>query len=292
LGYNYGQVVLTKHWMLGWAILFACVACGFTVKQTTVNDTRVWIILPEAGESVHVQMAPRPQLVARFFDPVVINAGYFDPINGLTTSFIQVPGQPLASPQDNARLMQNEDLTPYLPAILNRAEFRRYACPDGVRYDIVPRHDTPAPCTVTERLGAGPMLLPENTQESEAFWGPKRDPIGVKQKNARSAVGLTADGQPFLLMAEQLHPKTGGLTLAELADALRQAGAVKALNLDGGSSSSLKLPDGVVYGKLNADGQPVKRAVLSVLSIRSQSTAKPVQTTGPHHTQPCRRNGT
>ena len=64
---------------------------------------------------------------------------FFDPQNGLTTSSVLLDGAIVADPQQNPRLMENPDLQAYLPAILDRSEFRIYACGDEVLYDIVKR---------------------------------------------------------------------------------------------------------------------------------------------------------
>jgi exopolysaccharide biosynthesis protein len=68
-------------------------------------------------------------------------------------------------------------------------------------------------------------------------------------------------------MVEQDN-SSGGVSLPELAETLKTLGAVEAINLDGGSSSSFWHKEtGAVYGKKQQDGNPVKRPVLSVLSV-------------------------
>jgi exopolysaccharide biosynthesis protein len=48
---------------------------------------------------------------------------------------------------------------------------------------------------------------------------------------------------------------------------LKEQGAVKAMSLDGGSSSGLVYQGQVHYGKFNKDGSPVIRPVKSVLML-------------------------
>lgn len=206
----------------------------------------------------------------------VINGGFFDPANGQTTSFVTVNGALVANPRDNDRLMDNPDLTVYMEQILNRSEFRRYQCDDDIHYDIT-FHNAPllADCRLHSALGAGPQLLPD-TAHAEAFTDFVddrliRDAIGTQQRTARSAVGLRSDGTLVWVMVSQTEPDSG-MTLAELAELMTALNAQKALNLDGGTSSSLTwlASDGLpasYYGRLDHMGQPIKRPVKSVLLL-------------------------
>jgi hypothetical protein len=203
-----------------------------------------------------------------------INAGFFDPNNGLTTSYVVIDGTLVADPRDNERLINNPDLAQYMDQILNRSEFRRYNCEDGPRYDIT-FHGTPSPegCTLVDAVGAGPQLLPEHTSETEGFVdttvSPVRDAIGSRSANARSAIGIKADGSIVLAMvAQKPDVSPAGMTLAELADALADQGVTQALNLDGGSSSTLLFEGTVHYGRLTTGGEPIQRPVKSILWVK------------------------
>ena len=212
----------------------------------------------------------------------VINGGFFDPQNGKTTSYLTVNGKTVGDPANNKRLVQNPDLQQYLPQILNRSEFRVYHCEssgvssDSQQYDIT-FHDAalPASCEVESAVGAGPQLLPEDTSAIEGFTDYKgkeliRDAIGSMQPNARSAVGIHANGGVYLFMVEK-NANSSGMTLAELAEFARSIGIVKLLNLDGGSSSSLYIHDDIrgdqtYSGLSDADGNPIHRPVKSVIT--------------------------
>ena len=88
-------------------------------------------------------------------------------------------------------------------------------------------------------MGAGPLLIQNrqivlnavSEQFSDAF---------IRQAASRSAIGVLADGR---LMLVAVHNRVGGRgpTLSETAQLMQQLGAVDALNLDGGSSTSLYL---------------------------------------------------
>ncbi len=88
-------------------------------------------------------------------------------------------------------------------------------------------------------LGAGPVLL-QNRQivldtKAEQF----RPPFD-RQLAPRSAIGQTADGTTLVVA---VHNRVGGAgpSLREMAHLMQQLGAVEALNLDGGSSTTLYL---------------------------------------------------
>jgi hypothetical protein len=212
-----------------------------------------------------------------------INGGYFDPVNQKTTSYIvqRLPfgyttrSQIVADPRFNERLIDNPDLKQYLSKILNRTEFRRYSCGEETKYDIQ-LHSAPTPqsCTLIESLGGGPGLLPQDTSVKEGFTayqkGEKiRDAIGNDSLNARSAVGITQEGDVILAMVAQRSeiPLQSGISIPELGSAMADLGAIKAMNLDGGSSASLYYDGQAIYGRVDKEGKEIIRPIKSVLSV-------------------------
>ncbi|MGM9525442.1 MAG: phosphodiester glycosidase family protein [Peptococcaceae bacterium] len=89
---------------------------------------------------------------------------------------------------------------------------------------------------VRTAIGAGPLLLKDGNNvvnpEKEGF----TDSAGFTMTVARSAVGVTKDGDILLV---------GGVkcTLNQLASVMSQLGAVQAICMDSGSSSGLYVPD-------------------------------------------------
>ena len=207
----------------------------------------------------------------------IINGGFFDPSNQKTTSVVVIQGKLVADPKQNERLVNNPDLKPYLGKILNRTEFRRYLCGQTFRYDIT-RHSEPTPtgCQLIDALGGGPTILPELTLEQEGFLDKvnRRDALGSNQPNARTAVGITHHGSIVLVMVAQKSNAGGGMSLPELANFMKTLGVEKAMNLDGGSSSSLYYKGKSFYGKVDEDGHPVKRSVKSVLLVQELDSNK------------------
>jgi starvation-inducible outer membrane lipoprotein len=203
----------------------------------------------------------------------IINAGFFDPVNQKSTSYITRDEKLVANPKQNERLINNPNLKYYLNQIFNRSEFRRYQCQKEIKYDITLHNQAiSSGCKLIDALGAGPQLLPELTLEKEAFVDKSkgRDVLGSQGANARTALGIKDDGTIVLVMVSQkpnMVTSTSGMSLFELADFLKNLGVEKALNLDGGSSSSLHYQGQSFYGKIDTDGKAVRRPVKSFLIL-------------------------
>ncbi len=277
----------------------------YRLPEATVHVVKV----PAASEltvAVADDLTPLAELAQRENAAYAINGGFFDPQNGKTTSHLTVQGQSAGDPADNERLTGNPDLTSFLPQIFNRSEFRAYRCDSSetLTYDIT-LHDLPLPanCEIESAVGAGPTLLPTDGSFAEAFTDYEngdpiqgaliRDALGSMQRNARSAIGLDAEGSIFLIMAEKRADSAGdsaeelqrgavaesqGMTLADLTEFARSLHITKLLNLDGGSSSSLyigaqdagnKDVPQTYSGRLDPEGNPIERPVKSVIVIKS-----------------------
>ncbi len=88
-------------------------------------------------------------------------------------------------------------------------------------------------------LGAGPLLL-QNRQIVLDAKAEKFSDDFIREKAIRSCIGTTASGT-LIIAAVDNRAGGGGPTLSELAQIIQKMGAVDAVNLDGGSSTSLYL---------------------------------------------------
>jgi hypothetical protein len=99
-------------------------------------------------------------------------------------------------------------------------------------------------------LGAGPLLM----QNSQIVLDPKIEGFSTAfatEAAPRSAIAQTNTGQILLVTAhEKLNGE--GITLTEMAQILQQLGAINALNLDGGSSTTLYLGGQVIDRPANS----------------------------------------
>lgn len=227
-----------------------------------------FLVTPALSQKV----ATVEEFAQKYRGVAILNAGFFDPANQKSTSYIVIEGKLVANPKENERLVNNPNLKPYLSQIFNRTEFRRYLCGQTIRYSIAVHSESPpAGCQLVDAIGAGPRLLPELTLVKEGFVdnANKRDALGSNQLNARTAVGITRDGSVVLVMvAQKPSVSANGVSLPALADLMKTLGADKAMNLDGGSSSSFYYNGKTFYGKVDLEGNPIKRPVKSVLLVQ------------------------
>lgn len=172
---------------------------------------------------------------------LVINAGYFDPKNHGTSSYVMIDKKIVLDPTTNASLMNNTALAPHLETILNRTEFRVLNCHGKTRYDIAAHNEKPPfRCEIVHSIQAGPMLYPDLKLSREYFVTKDengkvtRDSITALKKCARTAIGIK-DGDIYIIIANIYHK----LTLPGLYKVCADLKLDKAMNFDGGGSTSL-----------------------------------------------------
>lgn len=171
---------------------------------------------------------------------LVINAGYFDPKNHGTSSYVVMDKKVVLDPEENPALMENEALKPHLSVVLNRSEFRVMNCKGKTKYDIA-AHNAPTPykCEIVHSIQAGPLLYPDLRLEEEYFVAKTdgkvtRDSITALRKCARTAIGIKGNDL-YIIIATVPHK----LTLVELSEVCKSLCLDKAMNFDGGGSTSL-----------------------------------------------------
>ena len=171
---------------------------------------------------------------------LVVNAGFFDPKNMKTVSYVTINGQVVLNPEHNENLMQNEALKPYMDKILNRSEFRVLEDAQGLLlYDIAPHNEAPPEGYIIKHsIQAGPMLFTELRLEEEFFVLVKDGKIvsesaSALHKYARTAIGVR-DKYVYLFIVTKDAP----MNLEELGTLARRWGCQKAMAFDGGGSTS------------------------------------------------------
>lgn len=108
-------------------------------------------------------------------------------------------------------------------------------------------------------IGGSPILV--HNGESQTIG--KCNDAWLCQTHPRTAVGVTADDHVLLVVMDGRSETSGGATLEELSDVMIDLGAVEALNLDGGGSSTMVINGEVV--NTPSDGQ--ERAVSSSIVV-------------------------
>lgn len=116
----------------------------------------------------------------------------------------------------------------------------------------------PAWRSVTEAVAGGPWLVrggkpvpPEEYERAgfnRGFW---------ERRHPRTAVGRTAKGEIIWLVVDGRQPHSQGASLPELAQLMLRYGAVEAINLDGGGSSTLVVRDLILNSPSDGSERPV-----------------------------------
>lgn len=176
---------------------------------------------------------------------LTVNAGYFDPKNEKSISYIVTDRNTAEDPLLNQSLFENPILRRNVDKILNRTEFRIVECSDGKRhYEIVPhKSSVDFGCNIITSAQGGPLIYPQLRLEEE-FFVIKKDGIVVREscsvlhKTSRTIIGLK-NGEAQILIITDKHP----MDLYEVQDYVKKLGWDRAMAFDGGSSTSMNYLD-------------------------------------------------
>lgn len=126
-----------------------------------------------------------------------------------------------------------------------------------------------SPWAVISAIGGSPVLIKDG--EINITSAEELIEVDNTSSRARSAIGYTANGMVVLLAVEGNNPNGGaGLSLAELAQLMKEMGCVGALNLDGGGSTSMTVNGKLTVQPSDAAGE---RAVISTIILRVKPKA-------------------
>jgi hypothetical protein len=221
-------------------------AMNLVVSDMSSNE---WQLRP----AIHTALEPTSKDGIDDKVTCVINGGYFG--GRASVSYLKIGEQVFDTSQG---IRNNPRFKGRAEAIISRSEIRILKDKQqNFKLDIA-RHTDPAPAGyVTEHaLQAGPNLLDTNGNydnkalANEGFVRPKKDQLGHRQPpstisadapDARTAIGITADGHLLMLSVAGKNDleRSRGVTIEELAGIMKDLGCVKALNLDGGSSTTM-----------------------------------------------------
>lgn len=122
---------------------------------------------------------------------------------------------------------------------------------------------------VVEAVAGGPTLLLNGAESAQLIAG-KSDSFSTT-RHPRSAVGVRKDGSVILLAVDGRQTFSRGMSLPELAAAMKELGAVEAVNLDGGGSTCLSILGMAVNSP--SDGQV--RSVADSLLVFAADAPRP-----------------
>jgi hypothetical protein len=123
---------------------------------------------------------------------------------------------------------------------------------------------------VSDAIGGGPVLVRRGVP---VLWaGEAFTPSQLNPRHPRTAVGQLEDGRILLVAVDGRSRVSRGMTIAELARTMARLGAVTAMALDGGGSTTVAF-DGQV---LNSPSDGVEHAVGDALMVRYTGAFAPL----------------
>lgn len=236
--------MIRKIFVLLFLFLITNVAVSAAQIQCDYKDGIYHIVLPEETNIEFVsydKLKTNKEVFDETGAKLVVNAGFFDPKNEKTISFVYNKGSLLESPIENENLIFNETIMDNWEKVSNRTEFRVTSRGGMLCYDIAP-HNKVYLGRLLASAQAGPMLIP-NLQIEEEFFVSKSDDgtinrisASVLSKTARTLIGIK-NGQVHIFIVTNENP----MTITEARDLCAKYGMEKAMAFDGGSSTSLDL---------------------------------------------------
>ena len=220
---------------------------GVPPIDVTYNDGIYHIVLKGEKIKRHVKFISSESLITakeahnRAKAKLTVNAGYFDPENQKSISYVVSDRNTVDDPLVNENLLRNPFLMRNLDKIINRTEFRVVECDNRkFHYEIVPhKSSVDFGCNIITSAQGGPLVYPQLRLEEEGFIVKKdgqviRESCSVLHKTARTIIGLKGDDAHILIITDK-HP----MDMYEVHDYVKSLGLDRAMAFDGGSSTSM-----------------------------------------------------
>ena len=223
------------------------VKAGVPPIDITYNDGIYHIVLKGEKIKRHVKFISSDSLITnkeahqRAKAKLTVNAGYFDPENQKSISYVVSDRNTVDDPLVNENLLRNPFLMKNLDKILNRTEFRVVECDNRKFHNEIVPHKSSVDfgCNIITSAQGGPLVYPQLRLEEEAFIVKKdgeviRESCSVLHKTARTIIGLKGDDAHILIITDE-HP----MDMYEVHDYVKSLGWDRAMAFDGGSSTSM-----------------------------------------------------
>ena len=129
---------------------------------------------------------------------------------------------------------------------------------------------------VVEAVSGGPWIV----RNGEVVSSAQQSGFGLHSfilyHHPRTAVGITASGNLILAVVDGRSPISSGMSLAQLGTLMKEAGAVNAMNLDGGGSSAMVVRGRIVNMPSDGTSRLVANSLLITALANSISTNEPM----------------
>lgn len=188
---------------------------------------------------------------------LTVNAGFFDPKNSQTISYIINDRVTIEDPRFNPSLTNSSFFRKNMSKILNRSEFRIMQCGNNFQYAIT-EHNAKVPfeCSIVTSAQGGPLILPKLQLEEEAFIVKDsegkviRESASVLHKTSRTIIGLKGNDECHILIITDENP----MDMYEVQKLCQDLGLDRAMGFDGGSSTSLNYKNTIDVISIKGDG--------------------------------------
>ena len=144
---------------------------------------------------------------------LTVNAGFFDPKNSQTISYIVTDRMTSADPIFNKNLLANPFFRKNMNKILNRTEFRVLQCGNKFQYEIAPHNSgVEFGCAIITSAQGGPLIYPELKLEEEGFivkdeqGNVIRESASVLHKTSRTVIGVKGTDECHILIITDKNP--------------------------------------------------------------------------------------
>jgi len=188
---------------------------------------------------------------------LTVNAGFFDPKNGKTISYIVTDRTISADPVFNQSLLSNPFFRRHSAQILNRSEFRVLQCGNKFKYDIASHGaGVEFECALITSAQGGPLVYPQLRMEEEAFIVKNsegnviRESASVLHKTSRTIIGIKGNDECHILIITDENP----MDLYDVQKLCKDLELDKAMAFDGGSSTSMNYKKEIEVVSLKGDG--------------------------------------
>ena len=194
---------------------------------------------------------------------LTVNAGFFDPKNGKTISYIVTDRMISADPMFNQALLSNPFFRKNMAKVLDRSEFRIMQCDrNKYEYSIVGhKSEVPFGCALLTSAQGGPLIYPELRLEEEGFIVKNREGEVVREsasvlhKAPRTIIGIKGTDECHILIITDENP----MDMYEVKKLCAELKLDRAMAFDGGASTSMNYKDKIeVVSKDDGTGRMLK----------------------------------
>lgn len=246
-------------------LIFSCITPSFALGDISIDKDNGIYHITLKGEKIKkkVKFVASEDLITnreahiKSKATLTVNAGFFDPKNGKTISYVVTDRMTSADPMFNASLLANPFFRKNMNTVLNRSEFRVLQCGNKFQYEIV-SHKSAVPfgCSLITSAQGGPLILPELKLEEEGFIVKNsegkvvRESASVLHKTSRTIIGLKGTDECHILIITDENP----MDLYEVQKLCKDLQLDRAMAFDGGSSTSMNYKNEIEVVSLKGDG--------------------------------------